>query len=177
MTITRARKEEQLKELENLLEGAKSIVVTDYRGINVESIKALRRELSKEGITLKVAKKTLLSRALVGKEYAMLSPDIMDSDAQIALAVSTEDEVAPFRILSKVFKKLKTGKLLGGYIGTENFESDKAIVLANLPSKQELIAKMVGGFKAPLSRFHGVLSNTLGGFVRVLNAIKDKQEA
>ena len=97
MAITRKEKEELLSELESQFQDAKSIVFADYRGTTVKKIDELRREFRKENVYTKVAKITLLRKALAKQG---IDSSVLDFKVPVAVAVSKEDEVAPARILS-----------------------------------------------------------------------------
>jgi len=170
MAVTRKEKEALLSELETQLEGAKSVVFADYRGTTVKKISELRRELRKENVYAKVAKITLIKRAL---QKHGVDTSAMDFKAPVALAVSKEDEVAPARILSNFAKENKNVQILMGVMDGRVVSKVEVAALASLPGKQELRGKLVGTIAAPMSGFVNVLAGNLRSLVYALNAIKE----
>src|SRR5438046_1069673 len=111
MAVSRKKKQETLSELETQLEGAKAIVFADYRGTTVKKIDELRRSMRKENVYTKVAKISLIKRAL---EKHGVDTSKMDFKAPLAMAVSLTDEVTPARIFSPFTKENKNVKILAG---------------------------------------------------------------
>ncbi|MDB4940299.1 MAG: ribosomal protein [Candidatus Doudnabacteria bacterium] len=172
MAVKRSAKEQILAELEAQLENAKSIVFADYRGTTVKKIDELRSNLRKEGIVTKVAKITLIRRAL--KKHGV---DIsgMDFKAPVVLGVSKLDEVAPARIFAAFVKENKNVKILAGVMDNKFLSAEEVGALAALPSKQEMLGKLVGTINAPISSFVNVLAGNVRSIVNVLNAIKESK--
>jgi large subunit ribosomal protein L10 len=172
MAVTRKDKEEILGELEAQLKDAKSIVFADYRGTTVKKITELRGNFRKENIFAKVAKITLIKRAL---EKAGIDISAMDFKVPVAIAISKEDEVAPARILSSFAKENKNVKILLGVMENKVITGAEVQALAALPSKLELHGQLVGTIAAPLSGFVNVLAGNLRNLFYVLNAIKENK--
>ena len=172
MATTRAKKEEMLKELTADMAAAKGVVFVDLHGLTVEEMFGLRRALRAKGVKTKVAKKTLIMLAAKNNGY-----DVSKSmlDGQIAAAFSMNDEIAAAQELYKLGKKNELIKLVGGIF--EKKVVDKAMItqVAQLPSREELLAKLVGSLKSPLSGLHAVLSGPMRGFVQVLKQVSEKQ--
>lgn len=173
MAVTKAQKSEILKQLVSQMKDAKSVVFADFQGLSVKDLKELRRSLSESGVELKVAKKTLLRLAAKEAGLGEVPEELMVGP--VAAAFSMEDETAAAKLLFKFGKKHENLKLRSALFEGRilNFEETK--VLALIPSKPELISKFIYLVKYPISGFHGVLQNTLAGFVRALNAIAQKQ--
>jgi large subunit ribosomal protein L10 len=171
MATTRQQKEETLKEITADMAVAKGVVFVDLHGLTVEQSQILRRSLREKGVKTKVAKKTLI--VLAGKENGFEIDKAM-LDGQIALAFSMEDEVAAAQELYKMGKKNEAIQLVGGIF--EGKVADKAMIttVAQLPSREELLAKLVGSMNAPISGFHGVSRNIISGFVQVCKQISEK---
>lgn len=167
MAKTRQQKEQDLQELTDRLKDAKSIVLTDYRGTTVKEIDTFRRALSSEGVKSKVYKVSLLKKAY---EANGIPTDELDYKAPVILSVSQEDEVAPARIINKVAKDVKTIHILSGVVDGVFASREQVLVLADLPSKEELLAKLVGSINAPVSGFVNVMAGNLRGLINVLNA-------
>ena len=131
-------------------------VIVNYSGINVADDTKLRKELREAGDTYVVVKNTLLSRAL--KDAGIEGLDSV-LEGTTAIAYNKEDYVSAAKILSKYA------------------EDHKNFTIGNLPSKEVLVAKALGGLNAPISGFATVLNGTLKGLVVALNAIAEKQSA
>lgn len=173
MATSRQKKEEQLTELKDNFDAAKGVVFADLKGLSVEQSQGLRRALTEKGVKTKMVKKTLI--VLAGKEHGYEIPKNL-LDGQIAVAFSMEDEVAAAQELYKLGKENKKIKLVGGVF--EGKVADKAMInaVAQLPSREELLAKLVGSMQSPIRGFHGVLHNTIRGFVQVCDQIAKKGE-
>ncbi len=172
MAVTRKAKEQALAELESNLQGAKAVVFADYRGTTVKKIDQLRRELRKENIYAKVAKITLIRRAM---EKMGIDVSAMDFKVPVAITISKEDEVAPARILSEFAKTNKNVQILLGIMDNKVITAAEVSALAALPSKQVLRGQVVGTIAAPISGFVNVLAGNLRSLVYVLNAIKESK--
>lgn len=170
--LTRLQKEEAVKTLTEEIKASKSIVFADYRGVKTNDINELKRRLKKEGTNLRVIKKSLVDLSL---KNAKIEMDIRGMEGQLAVTISDNDEVAPARVLSKFAKENESLKILGGVLGIKGMSAKEVDDLAKLPSKEELIAKVVGTIKAPLSGLVNVLNGNTRGLVNVLKAIADNK--
>lgn len=171
MATSRQQKEEILKEITADMAAAKGVVFVDLLGLTVEQSQELRNKLREKGVKTKVAKKTLIM--LAGKENGLeIEKSLLDG--QIALAFSMDDEIAAAQELYKMGKANEKIKLVGGIFEGKVAGKDMIMQVAQLPSKEELLAKLVGSMRAPVSGFHGVLRNTLSGFVQVCKQISEK---
>ena len=176
MAVSRSKKEEVLSELIKKLEKAVAIVFVKNSGLTVEELSALRKELRKQKNDFKIAKKTLIKKAMLEVGY----PEADDSmfDGAVGVTFSFDDEVAPAKALHDFAKTHDKLELLGAVLEKNKVLSKKDVLaLATLPSKEQLIAQLVGTMKSPISGFHGVLSGTLRGFVQVVSQYKDKKAA
>ena len=163
MNKNRTLKEAKVAEIKEKLEKAKAIVIADYQGLTVEEDTQLRKNLRTEGIEYKVYKNTLVT--LAAKELGIEGLDEF-LEGPSAIAFSYEDVTAPARILNNFASDHKKLELKAGLIDGEIYDKDKIVQLASIPSKEVLIAKLLGSIKAPLSNL-----------AYLLNAIKDKKEA
>ncbi len=171
MAKTREQKEQDLKELVERLKDAKSVVLSDYRGTTVKDIDTFRRALGNEGVVSKVYKISLVKKAF---EANNIDATTLDYKTPVILSVSQEDEVAPARIINKISKDVKTISILSGVVDGEFASREQVLVLAELPSKEELLAKLVGSINAPVSGFVNVMAGNLRGLINVLNAVAQK---
>jgi Ribosomal protein L10 len=152
-----------VSELVEKLKNAKSIVLVDYKGINVENDTKLRSELRAEQVDYSVVKNTMLSRAC---KEAGLEDFIPTLAGTTALAVS-DDEIAPARIIQKYAAKSKTVfDFKIGYIDGKYVDVNELRALAALPSRDTLIAQVAGSF-----------NSIIASFARAVSEVAKKQEA
>ena len=147
----------------------KSAVFFNYFGLPVKEINLLRNDCRKENIGYKVAKKTLLKKVLAEKGYDA------DLSGEVAVLFGRQDEVAPAKVIAAFAKTHDKAKIVGGVLEGQFITADKVKALSRLPSKQELLAKVVGSIASPLSGFVNVLQGNLRCLVYTLNAIKEKK--
>lgn len=170
---TREQKKELVKNLAEKLKASKAVVFSDFKGLSVKKMTELRNELRTAGVELKVLKKTLIGVAL---KDAGLDADMKKLEGQIAIAVSAGDEVAAAKIIAKAAKANESLKIVGGILGVKELSADEVNALAKLPSKEEMLAKLVGTLNAPVSGFVNVLAGNLRGLVQVLKAVSEKSK-
>lgn len=175
MTITRKMKEETLAELIAKFKDAKSVIFSENKGLTVKEIQELRRNLREKKADLKVAKKTLIKLAAKEAGYTDIPDEIMPGS--VGAVFSYDDVVAGAKEIYNYAKKHEALALLGGLLDGKVLNLADAETLATIPSKEELLSKLVYVLKSPISGFHGVLHGTLSGFVRALDAIAKKQPA
>lgn len=149
-------------------------VLVNYQGINVEDDTKLRKELREAGIEYMIAKNTLLKRAAEDAQIEGLDPYL---EGATAIALSENDYVAASKILCKFAESHDFFKIKSGFIDSKVIESKEVSNLAKLPSREVLVAQVLGGLNAPISGFATVLNGTLKGLVVALNAIAEKQSA
>jgi large subunit ribosomal protein L10 len=164
---TKEQKKIIVEELAKKLKNSKAVVFSDYKGLTVKDMSALRKELRDQEIEFKVVKKTLINLAL---KDAGISLDVSELEGQIAMAISSGDEVAAAKIIEKTAKANENIKIVAGILGEKALNSDEVKALAKLPSKEEMLAKLVGTINAPVSGFVNVLAGNLRGLVQVLKA-------
>lgn len=171
MAKTRQQKEVALKNFGEKLSTAKSSVFVNFDGLKVKEIEELRKKCRQEKVDYIVAKKTLMRLGF--KEAGINDVDPKTFNKGVATILSYDDEVAPARIIQGYAKGHEALYAVGGILEGKFVGREKVIELAKLPSRLELLAKVVGSIKAPVSGFVNVLSGNLRNFVCVLNAIKD----
>ena len=167
-------KQQIFADLKEKLSAAAAGVIVDYKGITVAQDTKLRKDLREAGVEYMVVKNTLLG--IAAKDVGL--DDIIPSlNGTTALAVSS-DHVAAAKILSKYADESK-GKfsVKCGFVDGGVIDADGVKALAKLPSREVLIAQVLGGFNAPISGFANVLNANLRGLVVALNAIAEKQSA
>ncbi len=176
MAITREAKETAVTQLQEELGSLKLAVMTDYRGLTVSEISELRNTLRAEGISYRVTKNTLL-RLAAKNTKALADIDPATFTGPMALALSTEDEVAPARVVFQYAKTHDALEIVGAITSEGEVLSPAQVkALATLPTREQLIAQVVGTIAAPLSGFVGVMGANVRGIVTVMNAIKESKE-
>ena len=170
MAKSRQQKVDDLAELTDKVKSAKSIVMSEYRGTTVKDIDKFRNALRAEAVFTKVYKIPLVNLALKANGIDAT----IDSKTPVILSISEEDEVAPARIVKTIGKEVKTISMLSCVVDGKFMQKSQIMALADLPSKQDMRAKLVGTINAPVSGFVNVLAGNLRGLVQVLNAIATK---
>lgn len=170
------QKKAQVAALSEQLKNSVAGVLVSYKGINVANDTKLRKELRENNIDYSVVKNTLLRLAVANAGLDDLTPILKGTTA---LALSENDLVAAAKILSNYSAndKSKTFEIKAGFVEGKVISKEEVDNLAKLPSKEVLIAKVLGGFNAPISGFVGVLNANLRGLVVALNAIAEKKSA
>ena len=160
-----AKQQKQLiiDEIKGKLENAAAAVVIDYLGITVAEAVAMRKTLREANVDYTVYKNTLIKRAIEGTDFAPLA-EVLDGPS--ALAISTEDATAPARTLNKIIKDFKKMEFKAGVVEGTYYDKAGIEAVAEIPSRDELIAKFMGSIQSPVSKF-----------VRTLAAIAEEKEA
>jgi large subunit ribosomal protein L10 len=172
MAVTRAKKEDVLKGLIDSFQKAKTIVFANCAGLTVKQFEDLRRTLRSKNIGCSVAKKTLMN--LAAKESGITDLDTKKFEGALVAIFSYDDEIEGARIAHKFSKDNEVFVIRGGVADGAVHDSRYIVQLAQLPTKEELIAKLVYVIKSPISGFHGVLHGTIRGLAQVLKAHADK---
>ena len=160
-----AKQQKQLiiDEIKGKLENAAAAVVIDYMGITVAEADAMRKTLREANVDYTVYKNTLIKRAIECTDFAPLAEVLVGPSA---LAISTEDATAPARTLNKIIKDFKKMEFKAGVIEGTYYDKAGIEAVAEIPSRDELIAKFMGSIQSPVSKF-----------VRTLAAIAEEKEA
>ena len=183
MALTKEKKQKSLKDLKESISKQKSIIFADFSKVNSKDLFSLRKILKESGCLLKIGKKTLIRIAFGQSNISFWNKIKSSVPGQLALVFGIEDEIAPARISNEFFKKNENFKILGGIFPAEGgsasggerrykfIEKDKVLALANLPSRNELLAKMVGSLSSPMSGFVNVLQGNIKGLITILSKI------
>ena len=149
-----------VEEISELLNGAATAVVVDYRGLTVAEDTELRKQLREAGVVYKVYKNTMMHRAFEGTQCEELIQHLHGTNA---IAISATDATAPARILAKFAKQYPALELVAGIV--EGNYNDQAGIqaLSQVPSREELLGKLLGSIQSPITNF-----------ARVLNQIAEK---
>ena len=168
------QKKQQVAELSEKLKNSVTGVIVNYKRITVAEDTKLRPILRVAGEEYQDVKNTLLGRAL--KEAGI---DGLDSvlEGTTAIALSSEDYVGASKILCEYADKSKTFEVKAGFVDGKMIDAEGVKNLAKLPSKEVLLAQVLGGLNAPITGFATVLNGTMKGLVVALNAIAEKKGA
>ncbi len=175
MAKTKQQKELDVKQLKDRLGKIKAAVFTNFDGLSVKEATELRNELRARGIEYTVVKKTLLKVAL--KQAGLDNISIDEYRGGLGMAFGYEDEIAPAKTLYTFAKTHPALKLIGGIYNKQAMNKAEVLQMANLPSKEELLSKLVWLLNYPMSGLVTVLSGVMKNFVYALQAIKDKKTA
>lgn len=154
------QKQQIVKELSEAIQGSVAGVIVDYKGITVADDTVLRKELREAGVDYRVIKNTLLGRAIEGTELEGIKSVL---EGTTAIAISKEDHVAAARILNKFAESHENFNIKAGYLDGKEIDIETIQSLAKLPSREVLLATVVGAFQAPIA-----------AFARAVQAIVDK---
>lgn len=144
------------------LNGAKAAVLVDYRGLTVEQDTELRKQLREAGVVYKVYKNTMINFAVKGTEFEELSKHL---EGPTAIAISKEDATAPARILFNFAKNAPKLELKAGVVDGAYYDEKGIQVIATIPSREELLSKLLGSMQSPITNF-----------ARVIKQIAEKNE-
>ncbi|EAT14841.1 50S ribosomal protein L10 [Desulfuromonas acetoxidans] len=153
---------------------AKAAFVADYRGLNVDEVNELRGKLRGAGVEYRVVKNTLLRLAAKGTDFECLGDYLQ---GPTAIAIAQEDPVAPAKVLAEYAKDSKFFELKTAVLEGKILSEGEVKALAELPSREVLLGKMLGSINAPVSNFVGVLAAVPRSLVQVLGAIRDQKAA
>lgn len=167
-------KKQVVEEIKDRLEKIQGAVLTDYRGLNVAEVTELRSKLREAGIEFKVLKNTLTSIAA-----HQIGLEDLDSylEGPTAIAFGVDDPVAPAKILSDFAKAHKALEIKAGILENKVIDADGVKALAELPSREVLLAKVLGAMQSPMYGFAGSLQGLLRNLVYVLDAVREKKAA
>ncbi len=156
------QKQKVIDTIKGTMEGATSVVLVDYRGLTVEEDTLLRRELRENNVTYKVFKNSMMNFAFKGTEFEPLTKHLAGPSA---IAISYDDATAGPRTLLKNTKKYKKLQFKAGVVDGVYYDEEMIAKIAAIPSREELLSKLLGSFKSPIA-----------SFARVAKAIAEKVE-
>ncbi len=169
-----SQKKEQVERLAKDFSESEISILVDYKGLDVLKMTDLRAQLRNEGVQIEVVKNTLLTRASEDTDAALLKELFKGPNA---IVISKDDPVAPARILVKFAKENEKLEIKGGALSGKLLSVEEIAQLAKMPSREELLGKLVSTLNAVPTSFVTVLSGVPRSFVNVLNAIKDQKDA
>ena len=161
-----------VEEIINKIKAAKSVVLVDYNKLTVAEVTALRNKCREANCEYKVYKNTLIRKAFNDLGYNDFDSDLNGPTA-VAFGV---DETSAAKLMSEAAKTYDTKIVIkSAFVDNSYVDKNGAKALASMPSREELVAKMLGSMQAPIANFAGVLNNMLGSIVRVLNAVAQQK--
>ncbi len=181
MALTREQKQKIITKLQDLLAEQKGIVFIDFSGVKAKEILNLRRGLKKQNCLLKVSKKTLLKIAFKNSKIPLWQK-IDEAPGQLGIVFGFGDEITPTKITYEFSKKNENLKILAGIIKTQNSKlktqnykfltAQEIIILAQLLSREELLAKFAGTISSPIFNFVNVLKGNIKGLIYIIKQAK-----
>ncbi len=173
--VTREQKVQIVKELVEKLADTQGIYIVDYEGITVEQAVELRSLFREKGIEYKVAKNTLIKRAL--KEDGKFEFPDEQLKGMSALILGKDDPVAPAKVLQEFFKKNDLPKLKGAIIDGQKFDGSQLKALAALPTRDDMMAAIVGSLGAPASGIVGSINAVIRDLAYLVEEVHKEKAA
>jgi large subunit ribosomal protein L10 len=167
-------KYEAVAEIKEKLGSASSFVIADYRGLNVKEMQELRRNMREADCEIKIYKNRLTKIAIAELEMGSMDEYL---DGPTAFALSNDDPVVVAKTLVDFAKEHDALEVKGGYVDEEIVDAAAVKTLAALPSREELIAKLMGSLQNPATGLVRVLDGPISAFARTLQAIADQKAA
>ena len=172
MSLNLDSKKEVVAEISARLANAQTVVIAEFRGLPVEQITVLRSQARASGVYLRVLKNTLARRAVKGTPFEKLGPHMV---GPLAYGIS-DDPVAAAKVLHAYAKENDKLVIKGGMMPNYLMSAKEVGNLATMPSREELLAKLMGTMQAPIAKFVQTLNEVPGKFVRTLAAVRDQKE-
>ncbi|MBI4277576.1 MAG: 50S ribosomal protein L10 [Armatimonadetes bacterium] len=171
--MARSEKVEQVEAIRQKLDGASAVILTDYRGLNVPELGELRGRLREAHAEYKVVKNTLMRIAAESLGVKGLEAHL---EGPTAVAFVHKDVTAAAKVLQEFIRQYRKLEVKGGLVEGRVLGADQVKVLADLPSREVLLARVVGGIQSPLAGLVGVLNGTVRALVYALDAIRQQKE-
>ena len=173
MSLNLTEKKAVVAEVSAQVAKAQAIVIAEYRGMGVASMTLLRAEARKSGVFLRVLKNTLVRRAVEGTPFSALANDMV---GPLVFGIST-DPVAAAKVMNNFAKANDKFVIKSGAMPNQVMNAAGVQALASLPSREELLAKLLGTMQAPITKFVQTLNEVPSKFVRGLAAVRDQKAA
>jgi len=150
-----AEKQVVIDEIKAKLDKAASLVLVNARGLTVEQDTILRRKLREGGVDYKVYKNTMINFAVKDTDFAEIAPHL---EGPTAVAISYDDPTLAARIISKELKAMPKMEFKAGVIDKTYYDGKGVMAIANIPSREELLGRLLGSFKSPIASFARVIN-------------------
>jgi large subunit ribosomal protein L10 len=164
-----------VKELREKLSKAKSVVLADFKGLNANNTSAIRTQMRKQNAEMAVARNTLIKIALKEEKYDVKEAE-EDLKGNTVAVISYDDPIAVLKPLVEFAKKFELPKIKSAFIDGRYTTAEQVEVISNLPSREQLLAQVVGTMKSPLSGFANVLAGSQRKFVYAIKAVADSKK-
>ena len=161
-----------VNEVQEKLAQSSGVYFADYKGLSVAKVTELRRNFRAEGVDYKVIKNNLTKLAAKNAGIEGLDDLLV---GQISVAFSEDDPAAPARVIKNFIKDKNPLDVVGILFEGQMFDAGKYEELASLPSREELLSKLVGGLNSPMSKLVGTLGGSMSKLVGTLNSLKDQK--
>lgn len=172
MGLSLEQKQAVVSEVSAKLANAQAVIVAEYRGIGVENVTQLRAKARKSGLYLRVLKNTLARRAVQGTPFAKLA-DQMSGPLMYGIA---QDPVAGAKVLAEFAKENELFVIKGGAMQNAVMSAKDVKTLATMPSREELLAMLMGTMQAPVAKLVRTMNEVPGRFARTVAALRDQKE-
>lgn len=173
MSLNRQEKAVVIEEVSAEVAKAQSVIIAEYRGLDVASITVLRKTARESGVYLRVLKNTLVRRAVAGTPFEDISKQLT---GPLIYGISA-DPVSAAKVLSGFAKENDKLVIKGGALPNSLLNQEGVKALATMPSREELLSKLMGTMQAPITQFVRTLNEVPTKFVRGLAAVRDQKEA
>ena len=173
VSLNRQEKAVVIDEVAGQVANAQSLVIAEYRGLDVASVTVLRKQARESGVYLRVLKNTLVRRAITDTSFEGLADQLV---GPLMYAIS-EDPVAAAKTLNDFAKTNPNLVIKGGAMPNSVLDEAGVKALATMPSREELLAKLLGTMQAPITQFVRTLNEVPTKFVRGLAAVRDQKES
>jgi len=173
MSLNRQEKAVVIEEVAAEVAKAQSIIIAEYRGLDVASVTVLRKTARESGVYLRVLKNTLVRRALAGTPFEGISAQLT---GPLIYGIS-QDPVGAAKLLADFAKSNDKLVIKSGALPNSLLDQDGVKALATMPSREELLSKLMGTMQAPIAQFVRTLNEVPTKFVRGLAAVRDQKEA
>lgn len=173
MSLNLEEKKAVVAEVSAQVAEAQAIILAEYRGLEVGNLTQLRAQARKSGVYLRVLKNTLVRRAIDGTPFSGLSDEMV---GPLMFGIST-DPVAAAKVMNDFAKSNDKFVIKAGAMPNQVMDANGVKALATMPSREELLAKLLGTMQAPIAKFVRTLNEVPTGFVRGLAAVRDQKAA
>ena len=172
MSLNLEQKQSVVAEVSAQLKNAQAVILAEYRGLDVTRVTDLRSRARKSGVYLRVLKNTLARRAMKGTSFEKLTEQMI---GPLIYGIA-QDPVAGAKVLAEFAKDNELFVIKGGAMPNAVMSAKDIKTLASMPSREELLAKLVGTLQAPIAKLVRTMNEVPGKFVRTLAAVRDQQE-
>lgn len=169
MALTKVQKQKIIEDLREKIARQKAMILVGISGLKVKDISQLRKKLKGVDAQLKVVKKTLAEMVFKEKKLAFEKDKFKE---EIALVFAFKDKILPAKTAYQFSRENENLKILGGFIENKFKEAGEIITLAQLPSREELLVKLIGSLNSPISGLVNVLGGNIKGLLQVLTQVK-----